>query len=186
VKRLFDISLSIICLVCFFPLMCLLVILISLNTKVEVFYWSSRVGRDNIIFQMPKFRTMNPTAPSIATHLLKNPDFYMTPLGPFLRRTSLDELPQIWSILIGHMSFVGPRPALYNQDDLIKLRSINNIHTLLPGLTGFAQISGRDELSIIEKVKMDKFYLDNKSFYFDLKIIIITFFKVIAINGVHH
>lgn len=149
-------------------------------------YWSDRVGQGNRIFKMPKFRSMRLDTPAVATHLLSNPDAYLTPIGSFLRKTSLDELPQLWSILKGDMSFVGPRPALFNQDDLISLRTQYGVHELVPGLTGWAQVNGRDELPIPEKVKMDVEYLQRQSSLFDLKILWLTFLKVIRSEGVAH
>ncbi|MCX5805013.1 MAG: sugar transferase [Proteobacteria bacterium] len=161
-------------------------VLIKLTSKGPVLYWSDRVGRDNSIFKMPKFRTMRIDTPDVATHLLENPDKYLTPIGPFLRKLSLDEFPQLWSVLIGDMSFVGPRPALYNQDDLVELRTKKGVHKLVPGITGWAQINGRDELPIPIKVGYDEYYLKNQSFYFDLKIIWLTLYKVIKTEGVNH
>jgi len=140
----------------------------------------------NEIFKMPKFRTMRVDTPAIATHLLSNPEAYFTPVGAFLRRTSLDELPQLWSVLTGHMSFVGPRPALFNQDDLITLRTQKGIHRLIPGITGWAQINGRDDLAIPEKVEFDEFYLKRRSFMFDLRIIGLTMLKVVRADNVSH
>jgi O-antigen biosynthesis protein WbqP len=156
------------------------------TSKGGVIHWSSRVGVNNNIFKMPKFRTMLTDTPSVATHLLTNPDQYLTPIGSFLRKNSLDELPQLLSILKGDMTFVGPRPALYNQEDLVEIRTKFGVHKLKPGLTGWAQINGRDELSIQEKVILDKYYLDNMSFVLDIKIIFATFFKVIHNDGVSH
>jgi O-antigen biosynthesis protein WbqP len=149
-------------------------------------YWSDRVGRQNRIFKMPKFRSMRIDTPAVATHLLQNPDQWLTPIGSFLRRSSLDELPQLWSILRGDMSFVGPRPALFNQDDLIALRTEKNVHELVPGLTGWAQVNGRDELPIPQKVGLDVEYLRRQSFIFDLKILWMTVLKVISRDGVSH
>ena len=151
-----------------------------------IFYWSDRVGRDNRIFKMPKFRSMRIGTPTVATHLLGNPDAHLTPIGSFLRRSSLDELPQLWSILVGDMSFVGPRPALFNQKDLIDLRNEAGVHALMPGLTGWAQVNGRDELPIPEKVKLDVVYLQQQSFWFDLRILWLTFIKVLKRDGVSH
>ena len=159
---------------------------IKLSSKGPVLYWSKRVGQNNIIFNMPKFRTMQICAPSVATHLLSDPEKFLTPIGGFLRRTSLDELPQLFSILEGSMSFVGPRPALFNQDDLINLRSDSGISRLKPGVTGWAQINGRDDLSIQKKVEFEKEYLKKMSFVFDLKIIWLTFFKVFKRDGISH
>jgi len=151
-----------------------------------VLYWSDRVGRHNRIFQMPKFRSMRIDTPAVATHLLDNPSQWLSPIGSFLRKSSLDELPQLWSILKGDMSFVGPRPALFNQHDLIALRTEKGIHELVPGLTGWAQVNGRDELPIPQKVALDAQYLERKSFLFDLKIICMTVLKVTAGKGVSH
>jgi O-antigen biosynthesis protein WbqP len=149
-------------------------------------YWSDRVGRQNRIFKMPKFRSMRTDTPGVATHLLQNPDQWLTPIGPFLRKSSLDELPQLWSILKGDMSFVGPRPALFNQDDLIALRTEIGVHELVPGLTGWAQVNGRDELPIPQKVALDAEYLQRQSLSFDLKILWMTALKVLAKEGVAH
>ena len=149
-------------------------------------YWSDRVGRGNIVFRMPKFRSMRVGTPAMATHLLKDPERYLTPIGSFLRKSSLDELPQLWSILRGDMSFVGPRPALFNQDDLIKLRTDNGVNKLLPGITGWAQVNGRDELSISEKVELDVEYMNRQSFWFDMKILWMTFLNVIKRHGISH
>jgi len=185
-KRLFDlIFASAITLVLLIP-MFLIAILIKLNSKGPILYWSDRVGRDNSIFQMPKFRSMRTDTPAVATHLLNDPDQYLTPIGGFLRKSSLDELPQLWSIIKGDMSFVGPRPALFNQDDLIFLRNECGVHQLMPGLTGWAQVNGRDELPIPQKVRLDQDYLQRKSFAFDLYVIWLTFLKVIQHDGVSH
>lgn len=151
-----------------------------------ILYWSQRVGKSNKIFLMPKFRTMRIDTPAVATHLLDNPGQYLTPIGSFLRKTSLDELPQLWSIIKGDMSFVGPRPALFNQEDLIALRTESGVDRLLPGLTGWAQINGRDELPIAKKVILDVEYLHKKSFMFDLKILFLTFVKVLRKEGIQH
>jgi len=172
---------------CFFSLPMLVVaLLVKLTSRGPVVYWSDRVGKDNAIFRMPKFRTMRTETPAVATHLLNDPDYYLTPVGKFLRKSSLDELPQFWSVLTGDMSFVGPRPALFNQDDLIKLRTDKGIHRLVPGITGWAQINGRDELPIPVKVGFDEYYLKNRSFFFDLKILWMTFLKVLKREGVTH
>lgn len=160
--------------------------LVRLTSPGPVFYWSDRVGRHNQIFQMPKFRSMRVGTPAVATHLLKNPQTYLTPLGPFLRKSSIDELPQLWSILIGDMSFVGPRPALFNQDDLISLRTQHGVNELLPGLTGWAQVNGRDELPVPEKVALDVVYLQKQSFWFDIRILWLTAMRVIGSVGVTH
>ncbi len=161
-------------------------ILVKLTSKGPVLYWSDRVGKYNKIFKMPKFRTMKIDTPTVATHLLSNPDQYLTPIGRLLRKTSLDELPQVICIIKGDMSFVGPRPALFNQDDLVALRTEMGIHELVPGLTGWAQINGRDELPIPVKVKFEKYYLNHQSFLFDLKILFISFYKVVSREGVAH
>lgn len=164
----------------------LLSILVKVSSKGPVLYWSDRIGRNNEIFRMPKFRSMQIGTPAVATHLLSDPDQYLTSIGGFLRKTSLDELPQLLSIIKGDMSFVGPRPALFNQEDLIALRTESGIHHLKPGLTGWAQINGRDELPIPQKAKLDEEYLQRKSFGFDLYIIWLTFLKVIRGDGVSH
>ena len=156
------------------------------TSKGPALYWSDRVGRHNRIFKMPKFRSMREDTPAVATHLLDNPNDYLTPIGGFLRRSSLDELPQLWSILRGDMSFVGPRPALFNQDDLISLRTSAGVHVLLPGLTGWAQVNGRDELDIPVKVKLDSEYQQKQSLRFDVWILWLTFFKVLRRDGVAH
>jgi O-antigen biosynthesis protein WbqP len=185
-KRLFDILLSIFASAFLLLLFFLIGLSVFFTSKGAVLYWSKRVGRNNQLFNMPKFRTMRINTPAVATHLLQDPDQWLTPIGSFLRKSSLDELPQLWSILKGDMSFVGPRPALYNQDDLIELRTNAGVHTLQPGLTGWAQINGRDELPIPVKVKFDIEYLQHKSFKFDLYILWMTFLKVIHRDGVTH
>lgn len=185
-KRLFDIFFSLL-LFCFFILPAIFIWLaIKLTSQGPLLYWSNRVGKNNILFKMPKFRTMYLNSPTVASHLLKNPSLYLTPIGSFLRKTSLDEIPQLWSILVGDMSFVGPRPALSNQYDLIKLRTSRGIHHLVPGLTGWAQVNGRDDLSISEKVDFDAEYFKKKSFIFDLKILSLTFIKIIRREGIQH
>jgi len=161
-------------------------ILVRLTSKGPALYWSDRVGRYNRIFRMPKFRTMRIDTPAVATHLLTDPDAYLTPIGSFMRKSSLDELPQLWSVLKGDMSFVGPRPALFNQDDLVELRTKKGIHVLTPGLTGWAQINGRDDIPIPVKVDFDEYYLNHRSFAFDLHIILLTVLKVIKREGVQH
>ena len=161
-------------------------VLVKATSAGHILYWSDRVGRHNVIFKMPKFRTMRVETPALATHLLPNPNQFLTTIGSFLRKSSLDELPQLWSILKGDMSFVGPRPALFNQEDLIALRTQSGVDKLLPGLTGWAQINGRDELPIPEKVKLDVDYLNNQSFWLDLKIIFLTFLRVLRRDGVQH
>jgi O-antigen biosynthesis protein WbqP len=159
---------------------------VALTSRGPILYWSSRVGRNNVLFQMPKFRTMRVDTPAVATHLLDDPARYLTPIGSFLRKTSLDELPQLWSIFQGNMSFVGPRPALFNQQDLVELRTQYGIEQLVPGLTGWAQINGRDELPIPQKVALDREYLQRQSLAFDIKIIVQTFLKVIRRDNVAH
>lgn len=159
---------------------------VRLTSPGPALYWSDRVGRHNQLFKMPKFRSMRIDTPAVATHLLSNPDQWLTPIGSFLRRTSLDELPQLWSILKGDMSFVGPRPALFNQDDLIKLRTEKGVHEVLPGLTGWAQINGRDEIPIPQKVQLDVEYVHRQSFFFDVKILWMTALKVVAKDGISH
>jgi O-antigen biosynthesis protein WbqP len=185
-KRFFDVMLSLLAFVILFFIFVFTGMWVSLTSKGTVLYWSQRVGRNNQLFNMPKFRTMRTDTPAVATHLLQDPDQWLTPIGSFLRKSSLDELPQLWSILKGDMSFVGPRPALYNQDDLIELRTQAGVHTLQPGLTGWAQINGRDELPIPVKVKFDIEYMQRKSFLFDLYILWMTFLKVIHRDGVIH
>ena len=185
-KRLFDLFLGLCAAtVLALPIM-VVAILVRLTSKGPVLYWSDRVGRGNAIFRMPKFRSMRVGTPPVATHLLQDPKVYLTPIGSFLRKSSLDELPQLWSIFVGDMSFVGPRPALFNQDDLIALRTQFGVHELVPGLTGWAQVNGRDELPIPEKVKLDVEYLQQRSFWFDIWILWLTFVKVLKGDGVSH
>ena len=185
-KRLFDLILAIILAIFFAVPLIVVALAVLLTSSGPALYWSNRVGRNNHIFKMPKFRSMRTDTPGVATHLLDNPQSFLTPIGGFLRRSSLDELPQIWSILVGDMSFVGPRPALYNQDDLITLRTERRLHTLVPGLTGWAQINGRDELPIPIKVDFDAEYMKKQSFFFDIYILYLTFIKVLGRNGVTH
>jgi O-antigen biosynthesis protein WbqP len=185
-KRFFDLILALILVIPLLMLMFFITIAIIFTSKGPVLYWSKRVGVNNIIFKMPKFRSMNIDTPEVATHLLSDANNFLTPVGRFLRRSSLDELPQLFSILKGDMSFVGPRPALFNQNDLIKLRSENNIDKLKPGLTGWAQINGRDELTIPQKVSIELEYMEKKSFWFDLKILWMTLLKVLKNQGVSH
>mgnify|MGYP003678439559 FL=1 len=185
-KRVFDFLLSLILLILFTPLMVIVFIMVKLTSKGPALFWSQRVGIDNKLFSMPKFRTMKIETPQVATHLLEDSVNYKTSIGDFLRKTSLDELPQLISILTGKMSFVGPRPALFNQEDLIALRTQKNIHLVMPGLTGWAQINGRDEISINEKVELDFEYTKKRSFFFDLKIMYLTFLKVVAKENVSH
>ena len=183
-KRLFDLALAVFAVnVLILPVL-ILAIVVRLTSSGPVLYWSDRVGRRNIIFRMPKFRTMQVGTPAVATHLLSDSGQYLTPVGSFLRKSSLDELPQLWSILVGDMSFVGPRPALFNQDDLIALRTQYGVDKLVPGLTGWAQVNGRDKLSIPEKVRFDVDYLQKQSFWFDIKILGLTFLKVVRRTGV--
>ena len=185
-KRAFDLVLGTVALVILAVPLIIIAIAVKLTSPGPVLYWSDRVGVRNSIFRMPKFRSMRIDAPVVATHLLKNPDQWLTPIGSFLRKTSLDELPQLLSILRGDMSFVGPRPALFNLDDLIALRTQAGVDALVPGLTGWAQINGRDDLPIPVKVEFDVEYLKRRSFWFDMKIIWLTFIKVIREDNVDH
>ena len=185
-KRVIDIALSIGVLVTVLIPLAFIALSVRLTSKGPALYWSDRVGKNNRIFRMPKFRSMRTDAPAVATHLLGDASNWLTPIGSFLRKSSLDELPQLWSILVGDMSFVGPRPALFNQHDLIALRTELGVHTLTPGLTGWAQVNGRDELPIPEKVKLDAEYAARRSFLFDVYILWLTFLKVIQSDGVSH
>jgi O-antigen biosynthesis protein WbqP len=185
-KRAFDLVSSITAFVIFSLLIAMVALLVKLTSKGPILYWSDRVGRRNIIFRMPKFRTMQVGTPAVATHLLSGSNQYLTSVGSFLRKSSLDELPQLWSILVGDMSFVGPRPALFNQYDLIALRTQYGVDKLVPGLTGWAQVNGRDELSIPVKVQYEVEYLQKQSFWFDMKILGLTFLKVVLRAGVSH
>lgn len=185
-KRLFDIILASNLVFLLSPLALLIYLLIRLEDRGPAIYWSKRIGKLNRPFLMPKFRSMKTNTPQVATHLLQDADTRITHTGKIIRKTSLDELPQLWSVLKGDMSFVGPRPALFNQDDLIALRTEKKVHQLKPGITGWAQINGRDELSIPDKVSLDEFYLNHQSFGFDLKILWCTFFKVLSRDGVAH
>ena len=185
-KRLFDFTCSFIAFIFLAIPMLIISLAIMLTSPGPVLYWSDRVGKNNVIFKMPKFRTMRIDTPAVATHLLGNPDQWMTPVGGFLRKSSLDELPQLFSILTGDMSIVGPRPALFNQEDLIHLRTQKGVHHLTPGLTGWAQINGRDELPIPVKVDFDEYYLKNIAFLLDMQIIFRTFVKVVKSEGVQH
>lgn len=185
-KRLFDLLLGIFAGIVLIGPILIVAIVVRLTSSGPVLYWSDRVGKRNIIFKMPKFRTMKVGAPVVATHLLSDSNQYLTTIGPFLRKSSLDELPQLWSILIGDMSFVGPRPALFNQEDLIALRTQYGLDDLVPGLTGWAQVNGRDELSIPLKVRYEVEYLHKKSLWFDMKILGLTILKVIRSAGVSH
>lgn len=185
-KRAFDIIMAVILLIFSSIPMLMIALLIRFTSPGPILYWSDRVGRNNCLFRMPKFRTMRIDTPAVATHLLDNPDQWLTPIGGFLRKSSLDELPQLFSILKGDMSFVGPRPALFNQDDLIELRTKKGIHVLTPGLTGWAQINGRDELPIPVKVDFDEYYLHHESLLLDMKILLMTVFKAARGEGVQH
>lgn len=185
-KRFLDFIIAFLGVAVLVWLIFIVAVLVKLTSKGPIFYWSNRVGRNNKIFKMPKFRTMKVNTPSVATHLLKNPETFLTPVGGFLRKTSFDELPQLWSILKGDMSSVGPRPALFNQYDLIALRTQNGIDELVPGLTGWAQVNGRDELSILEKTKLDVEYKQRQSLWFDLYIFWLTIIKVLKHDGVSH
>lgn len=197
-KRIFDLILAMILLVVFSGPMVIIAILVKLTSKGPALFWSDRVGKGNVIFKMPKYRTMRVDTPAVATHLLTNHDQYCTAIGKFLRKFSIDELPQLFSVIRGNMSFVGPRPALFNQDDLIELRTQKGIHKLIPGVTpvkwlpdctgqaGWAQVNGRDDLPIPVKVEFDEYYLKNRSFLFDLKILWMTFVKVVKREGVTH
>jgi O-antigen biosynthesis protein WbqP len=185
-KRVFDLFFGVLLSSSLVIIMLFIAIAIRRTSKGSTLYWSDRVGKNNKIFKMPKFRSMLTDTPAVATHLLDNPDAYLSPIGGFLRSTSLDELPQLFSVLRGDMSFVGPRPALYNQDDLITLRTQKGVDKLLPGITGWAQVNGRDELSIPDKVALDVEYLNRQSFWFDVKILWMTFLKVIKKDGVSH
>ena len=185
-KRLLDLCLALFALFILVLPFLVAAVMVRFTSIGSILYWSDRVGRYNKIFKMPKFRTMQVDTPAVATHLLSNPEQFLTPIGSFLRKSSLDELPQLWSIIKGDMSFVGPRPALFNQDDLITLRTQYGVDKLVPGLTGWAQINGRDELPIPDKVKLDVDYLNNQSFWLDLKIIFLTFLKVLRRDGIQH
>lgn len=185
-KRLFDLALGLMAAVVLLVPLVVVAVMVRLTSSGPALYWSDRVGRQNKIFKMPKFRSMRVGTPAVATHLLANPTAHLTPIGSFLRKSSLDELPQLWSILAGDMSFVGPRPALFNQQDLIELRTEKNVHTLVPGLTGWAQVNGRDELPIPQKVALDAEYLQRQGLWFDIKILWLTFLKVVQRDGVSH
>ena len=185
-KRLFDLAMALVAAVFLALPIVMTALVVRLTSPGPVLYWSDRVGRHNRMFKMPKFRSMRIDTPAVATHLLQNPEQWFTPIGSFLRKSSLDELPQLWSILKGDMSFVGPRPALFNQDDLIALRTEKGVHELVPGLTGWAQVNGRDELPIPQKVQLDVEYLERRSLLLDMKIIWMTALKVLARDGVSH
>lgn len=189
VKRLSDIGLTLLAILILSPFIMATYMLIKLTSKGPALYWSQRVGQNNDLFTMPKFRSMHVGTPQIATHLMnqqQNPNAYLTPIGSFIRKTSLDELPQLWSVLKGDMSVVGPRPALFNQDDLIALRTEKGVHVLKPGITGWAQINGRDELPIPEKVSLDSYYLNNQCLLLDIKIILLTVIKVLRRDNITH
>jgi len=185
-KRFFDIFLSLTLLIIFLIPILVLCLIVSLTSKGPIIYWSDRVGKNNIIFKMPKFRTMRINTPIVATHLLKDPGSFLTPVGSILRKSSLDELPQLVSVLKGDMSFVGPRPALFNQVDLIELRTCYGVHHLTPGITGWAQVNGRDTLSVEKKTLLDLEYLNKQSFYMDMKILWLTFIQVLSSDNVSH
>ena len=185
-KRLLDLLLVLVATLLLIVPVVVVAIMVKLTSAGPALYWSDRVGRHNKIFKMPKFRSMQIGTPAVATHLLKDPNAYLTPVGSFLRKSSLDELPQLWSILVGDMSFVGPRPALFNQDDLVAQRTELGVHELVPGLTGWAQVNGRDELPIPKKVKLDAEYLQRQSLLFDMRILWLTFVKVLRRDGVSH
>jgi O-antigen biosynthesis protein WbqP len=185
-KRLFDVALCLLASTVLLVPLVVVALLVRLTSPGPALYWSDRVGKNNKIFKMPKFRSMRVGTPAVATHLLADPKSVLTPVGSFIRKSSLDELPQLWSILVGDMSFVGPRPALFNQQDLIEMRTQKGVHTLVPGLTGWAQVNGRDELPIPQKVTLDAEYLQRRGFWFDIKILWLTFLKVVQRDGVSH
>jgi len=189
IKRLLDILLTLIAVLLLSPLVLMTYLLVKLTSTGPALYWSQRVGRNNQLFSMPKFRSMRVGTPQIATHLMNqqsNPNSFLTPIGSFIRKTSLDELPQLWSVLKGDMSLVGPRPALFNQDDLVSLRTEQGVHTLKPGITGWAQINGRDEIPIPQKVALDAYYLAHQSVWLDFKIILLTAIKVLSRDNITH
>ncbi len=185
-KRNFDILMSLTLLIILFPIICILYVLIFLDDGAPVIYWSRRIGKNKVEFQMPKFRTMKKNCPQVATHLLSDEKSYLIRSGSFLRKTSLDEIPQLWSVVSGEMSLVGPRPALFNQDDLVDEREVYHLNSLRPGITGWAQINGRDSISIKEKVQKDFEYLENQNFIFDLKIIWLSVFAVLRRKDIRH
>jgi len=185
-KRIFDFMFSLLFGIFLAIPIIIIAVFVKSTSKGQVLHWSDRVGRDNVMFSMPKFRTMKIYAPAVATHLLNDPDQYITSVGRFLRKFSLDEMPQIYSVLKGDMSLVGPRPALFNQDDLIVLRTQKGVHKLMPGITGWAQINGRDDLPIPAKVEMDEYYLNHRSFFMDIKTLFITFSNVLHTKGIKH
>ena len=185
-KRIFDLLLAVAAAVVLVVPVLLVAVAVWLTSAGPALFWSDRVGQHNKLFKMPKFRSMRVGTPAVATHLLVDPKAHLTPIGGFLRNTSLDELPQLWNIFLGEMSFVGPRPALFNQHELVALRTQSGLHELLPGLTGWAQINGRDELLILEKVKLDVEYMHRQSLAFDIRILWLTFVKVLQRDGVSH
>lgn len=185
-KCFFDILLAVLASILLFIPVLLVGLAVKFSSKGPALYWSDRVGINNTIFKMPKFRSMKVDTPAVATHLLDDPKSMLTPIGDFIRKSSLDELPQLWCILKGDMSFVGPRPALFNQDDLVALRTAKGVHHIIPGLTGWAQVNGRDELPIPQKVALDVEYLERQSFFFDIEILWLTFMKVVKRDGVSH
>ena len=185
-KRTLDLMLGVLAGTVLLVPLVIVALAVKMTSKGPALYWSDRVGRNNVIFKMPKFRSMRVGTPAVATHLLADPKSHLTPIGSFLRKSSLDELPQLWSILVGDMSFVGPRPALFNQHDLVALRTKRGVHALVPGLTGWAQVNGRDELPIPAKVDLDTAYLQRQSLWFDLRILWLTFVKVVQRDGVTH
>lgn len=185
--RIFNVFVSLLALLIFFVPLTIIFVVIKLTSRGPAIHWSKRVGKNNIIFLMPKFRTMKINTPQLASHLLASTgENFITPIGSILRKTSLDELPQLWSVLTGEMNLVGPRPALFNQDDLIDLRTKFNVHTIAPGVTGWAQVNGRDELSIEEKTQYDQYYLENRSIIFDIKILFLTVIKVVKRDNISH
>ena len=186
IKFIFDFFLALFLFMMLVIPLILITMIVRFTSSGDVIYWSKRVGKNNNLFLMPKFRTMKEDTPQVATHLLTDSNHYLTPIGKFLRKTSLDELPQLYSVLRGDMSFVGPRPALFNQNDLIALRTTKGVDKLVPGITGWAQINGRDDILIIKKVNLDYFYLQNRSIFFDIKIIILTIFQVIKSKNISH
>jgi O-antigen biosynthesis protein WbqP len=185
-KRLFDLLVVIVAGLIFAIPMILVAMAVGLTSQGPILYWSKRVGKNNRLFNMPKFRTMRVDTPVLPTHLLGNPDAYLTSIGSFLRKSSLDELPQLWCILRGDMTVVGPRPALSNQQDLIDARTVKGIHLIKPGLTGWAQVNGRDEIELAKKVQLDYEYLDKKSLIFDVYVVLLTFYKVVKREGIQH
>jgi O-antigen biosynthesis protein WbqP len=185
-KRIIDVCACLLAMVLLSPVVALVACAILISSPGPVIYWSTRVGRNNVSFKMPKFRSMKVGSPEVATHLLMEPDTHLTPIGGFLRKSSLDELPQLWCILVGDMSFVGPRPALFNQADLIELRTIGGVHLVMPGLTGWAQVNGRDELPIPRKVELDMEYVRRQSLVFDIQILFLTILRVIRRDNVSH